>query len=118
MPLPFENLTGKAAAMGKRLGYWHKPDHGVQGHCIVTLVTVILKRSNKGSSVFAVRKDLRAVVEGSAKDGNKKINEIADVAIRSKLLDLLQNVEDKKQRRQLTEEFMAETGHSSCALPY
>ena len=37
-------------------------------------------------------------------------SEIADVVIRGKLLDLLQGVEDKKQRQQLAENFMAETG--------
>lgn len=112
MPLPFENFDReKLQQWVNGLVIAFKPDHGVQGQLHRdTCYGYIEKGSNKGSSVFAVRKDLRAVVEGSAKDGNKKINEIADVAIRSKLLDLLQNVEDKKQRQQLTEEFMAETG--------
>lgn len=112
MPLPFENFDReKLQQWVNGLVIAFKPDHGVQGQLHRdTCYGYIEKGSNKGSSVFAVRKDLRAVVEGSAQDGNKKINEIADVAIRSKLLDLLQNIEDKKQRQQLTEEFMAETG--------
>lgn len=112
MPLPFENFDReKLQQWVNGLVIAFKPDHGVQGQLHRdTCYGYIEKGSNKGSSVFAVRKDLRAVVEGSAKDGNKKINEIADIAIRSKLLDLLQNIEDKKQRQQLTEEFMAETG--------
>lgn len=96
MPLPFENFDReKLQQWVNGLVIAFKPDHGVQGSCIVTLVTVILKREQQRELCFAVRKDLRAVVEGSAKDGNKKINEIADIAIRSKLLDLLQNIEDK-----------------------
>lgn len=112
MPLPFENFNRE------KLQQWvdglviaFKPDHGVQGQLHRdTCYGRIGKGSKKGSSVFAVTKDLLAVVEGSAKDGNKKINEIADVVIRGKLLDLLQGVEDKKQRQQLTEKFIAETG--------
>lgn len=112
MPLPFENFDReKLQQWVNGLVIAFKPDHGAQGQLHRdTCYGFISKGSKKGSSVFAVTKDLLAVVEGSAQDGNKKINEIADVAIRNKLLDLLQGVEDKKQRQQLTEKFIAETG--------
>lgn len=112
MPLPFDGFRrDKVKELIEGMVIAFKPDHGVQGQFHRdTCYGYVGSGSKKGTSVYVTTKDLRSVVEGSEKDADKKIKEIADVAIRSRLLDLLEGVTDKKERQLLLEKYMQETG--------
>lgn len=112
MPLPFENFNrDKIKTLIDNMVIAFKPDHGVQGQFHRdTCYGYICPGQKKGMSIYATTKDLRSVVEGSEKDADKKIKEIADVAIRSHLLNLFEGVTDKQERQLLLEKFISETG--------